>query len=108
MRETTEVTEDKKPKAKPKSTPKQVEQKAPAEAVIYVGPTLGNGQLAKYTVFKSGVLPAHIQAISDAEKSVRALLIPVSKLARFESRLTDKTSAEASRYAEAKTIKGGK
>lgn len=93
-----EVKQPKKPAPKPQAPPKK------SESLIYAGPTLGNGQLSKYTVFKNGVLPAHVQEIVDAEKSVKSLLVPVSKLAHVESKLSDQTSVESARYAEAKTV----
>lgn len=89
-----------KPKqAKPVAAAPQ--NKAPTEATIYVGPALQGGRLARYTIFKDGKLPANIAEIANSNKAVKRLIVPVSKLAQYEARLKDKTSAEAALFAEA-------
>lgn len=79
------------------------------EPSIYVGPTLRGGRLSRYTVFKGGTLPAHIEPLADEHRAIKRLIVPVSRLAEIESRLRDKSSAEFALFAEADKIfsKGG-
>lgn len=50
-----------------------------AEPVIYVGSTLPNGILFRYTVF-CGNFPPHIVELMDKSPALRGLMVPISKL----------------------------
>lgn len=100
------------PEAKPKEQPKakQPAKAAKTEPSIYIGPALQGGRLARYTIFKGGVLPSSVDAIAKEHKAIRRLIVPVSKMAEHEKRLNDPSSVEAAMFAEAAKIfsKGGK
>lgn len=100
-----EETKVKLPKAPQPVVVQQPPEKR--EASIYIGPSLQGGSLVRNTLFKGGVLPAHVQELADKHRSVIQLIVPVSKLAEYEKRLADKTSVEAARFEEAKTISEG-
>lgn len=100
------VTEEAKPieaepvqAVEPKPEPKP---EKPAEPLIYIGPSLRNGQLIRSTVFKAGKLPAHVQYLIDDCTALKSLFVPVSKLAQAEAKLTQKASVERARYEEAR------
>lgn len=56
--------------------------KAKVEPMVYVGPTLPNGILARFTVFKGGEFLPHIKELIDRHSSVRGLIVPISQLAQ--------------------------
>lgn len=51
-----------------------------AEPMIYVGPTLPNGLLARYAVFCGGDYPPHIKELRSKSAALRGLFVPVSQL----------------------------
>jgi hypothetical protein len=67
------------------------------EALIYVGPSLPNGLLTKYTTFSNGI-PDHLKLHFEKCPAFKRLFIPVSQLPAVESRLNDATSAESVFY----------
>jgi hypothetical protein len=75
------------------------EQSEQQEALIYVGPSLPNGLLTKYTIFSNGI-PEHLKAHFEKCPSFKQLFIPVSQLPAVENRLKDATSAEAVFYRQ--------
>lgn len=79
------------------------------EPSIYIGPALQGGRLARYTVFKGGELAPEIAQIASEHRAIGRLIVPVSRLAEYERRLKDSTSAEAALYIEAGKVfsKGG-
>lgn len=81
--------------------------KKPAEAVIYVGPSLGNGKLSRYTVFRGGVLPLYIQQMVEANPKIGRLIVPVSRLAETERNMADSASVERAIFNEL-SKRGGK
>lgn len=86
-------------------TPKQVAEKPkakPAEASIYIGPTLPDGKLIRSTVFKAGKLPAHVQHLLNDCAALKSLIVPVSKLAQAEAKLRQTASVERARFEEAR------
>lgn len=104
--ENVERKEAAKPAKKKREVAAQPRRQEPIEATIYVGPTLKGGRLARYTIFKNGILPRDIAKIAEEHKAINRLIIPVGKLAEFEARLRDKSGAEAALYAEAGKIFG--
>jgi hypothetical protein len=74
--------------------------KQTAEPTIYTGPALPGGQLARYTVFREGKLMPHIQALVDECPALNKMIVPVSRLAETERKLSDSSSMEAGRFAE--------
>lgn len=98
----TEDTGAAKPKAQPPAAaPKAAKKTEKAEAKIYAGPTLRGGRLAKATIFKGGVLTRAAAELAKEHKAISRLIIPVSRLGSFESKLKDPTTIEAAAYAEA-------
>lgn len=58
--ENVEKKEAAKPAKKKREVAAQPRRQEPVEATIYVGPTLKGGRLARYTIFKNGILPRDI------------------------------------------------
>lgn len=74
--------------------------KKPArEQVIYCGPNLPGGKLVAFTVFSGGI-PAYVQEYIDACPAISGLVVPVADLGKVRARLGDKTSREASLFAQ--------
>lgn len=90
----------------PQTTKQELEPVKPAtiiqnpEATIYTGPALPGGQLARYTVFREGKMMPHIQALADECPALKKMIVPVSRLAETERKLSDSSSVEAGRFAE--------
>lgn len=72
------------------------------EPIIYVGPTLPAGLLSRYTIFRNGQCSPHIKQEFEKCHAVSRLMVPVSKLAEVERKLSDKTSSYAGWFAEIK------
>lgn len=102
--ENVEKKEAAKPAKKKREVATKQRRQEHIEATIYVGPSLKGGRLARYTIFKNGILPRDIAKIAEEHKAINRLIIPVSKLAEFEARLRDKSGVEAALYAEAGKI----
>ncbi len=49
-----------------------------AEPTIYIGKSLLG--LSRYTVFKGGVLPPHVEAMAAKDETIKNLIVPVSQL----------------------------
>lgn len=98
--------EPKKQAQKVAEAPKEAKK----EATIYVGPALQGGKLGRYTIFKGGDLLPNVAELAKEHKSIKALIVPVSKLSEVERRLKDPTSIESVRFKEAGKIfsQGGK
>lgn len=47
---------------------------------VYIGPTLPNGILKQYTVFRNGMVPRHIQSLYDGNDALRGLVVPVGDM----------------------------
>lgn len=91
------------PRAKTSKTPEA------QETTIYIGPSLPSGQLARYTVFRNGNALPHVSQLIEQCPAMKALIVPVSKLAEKERKLKDSASVESSRFAEInKHYKGAK
>lgn len=106
----TENTEKQEVKKAPALTKRPAPVKQAAEPSIYIGPTLQGGRLARYTVFKGGVLSPNVAAIAAEHKAIQRLIVPVKRLGEYEKRLADRSSVEAALFAEAGKVfsKGGK
>lgn len=89
----TEVVE-----APKKATKTQAKAALPTEPTIYVGPNLAGGILASYTVFKDGKMLPHVQELVEQNPDLKALIVPVSKLAITEQQLSDPASVVATKY----------
>lgn len=53
---------------------------AKAGPMVYVGPTLPNGLLARFTVFSGGEFVPHVKELADKSPALRGLIVPVSQL----------------------------
>lgn len=69
---------------KPTKTPPQ---KQP-ENTVYIGKTVKG--LTKYTVFKGGVLPAHIEALAAQDETIKGLIVPASELQEARKNINTK------------------
>ena len=58
--------------------------------VVYVGPTLKQGLLARFSVFKDGEFPEAIKTLREKSPALRGLFVPVEKLADARRRITAK------------------
>lgn len=58
--------------------------------VAYVGPTLAQGLLTRFAVFKDGEFPKAIQALRDKSPALRGLFVPVDSLAAARRRIETK------------------
>lgn len=65
-----------------------------AEPTMYIGPSLPNGQLNKNTIFKNGVLLPHVYDLIHNCPAIKHLIVPVSKLAAAQAKLSDRSSPE--------------
>lgn len=70
------------------------------ETTIYIGPSLPSGQLARYTVFRNGKALPHVAQLVEQCPAMKALIVPVSKLADTERKLLNSASVETKRFAE--------
>lgn len=74
-----------KPQRKAANKPKALAHKPPklakTAARMYIGPNVGKGQLAQYTIFR-GELPRHVQLLIEQTKELDILLVPVSLSAK--------------------------
>ena len=62
------------------SKKKQIEPKP--TPMVYVGPTLPNGLLARFTVFSGGDYLPHIKELREKSPAFRGLFVPVSRLSQ--------------------------
>lgn len=81
-----------------KTVKSQIKPTLPPEPTIYVGPNLAGGVLARYTVFKDGKMLPHVQELLEQNPDVKALIVPVSKLAVTEQQLADPSSVVAAKF----------
>lgn len=58
-----------------KITNKRIE---PLPTTVYIGPSLKG--LAQYTVFRNGMLPAHVRAMIEENDVIGQLIVPVTVL----------------------------
>ena len=70
------------------------------ETTIYIGPSLPSGQLARYTTFLNGEVLPHVAQLIEECPAMKALIVPVSKLADTERKLLNSASVETKRFAE--------
>lgn len=92
---------EEKPKvteAPKKVTKAQAKPVRPPEPTIYVGPNLSGGLLVRYTVFKEGKMLPHVQELVEQNPDVKALIVPVSKLAVTEQQLNDPASVVTAKF----------
>lgn len=84
------------------STVKPAQKKQPekTEASIYIGPSLPGGKLNRTALFKGGKLPKHIEQLANECPAIKALIVPVSKLAAAEVKLSQTASVELARFKE--------
>lgn len=84
--------------SKPKTTAKK--QTAPTGPVAYIGPNLPGGKLFQFAVFRNGK-PAYVQQLIEECSALKFLFVPVSRLSVARQKLSDKTSVEYAKFAEA-------
>ncbi|MEK3947341.1 hypothetical protein MHB46_02470 [Paenibacillus sp. FSL H7-0703] len=82
--ETQDVKQAEKPPVKDKKdvspvVPAQPSQAAEREQLIYIGPNLPGGRLAKYFISLGG-FPAYLSDISDKVPAITELFVPVTDL----------------------------
>lgn len=63
------------------ATKKKKPVPATVESTIYVGPTLPNGLLNRFTVFYEGRYLPHIEALREKSPALRGLIVPISRFA---------------------------
>lgn len=78
-------------KAKEEITSEITEEKQPFVPVIYVGPNIPGGALARFTVFNNGFTP-FVENLKQKHPSVEALLIPVEEYPNRTHELNSQTS----------------
>ncbi len=77
------------------------------EAVMYLGPSIKDGLLKHSALFLAGELPTYVQELSDTNKDINALLVPVSKIAETKNNLRNKSSLDYARFVRiTETFKG--
>lgn len=82
-------------------------ESAEAEAVMYLGPSLPNGLLNHAVLYVGGVLPQYVQDLIDGNNDIKALTVPVSKIAEIKSNLRNKSSLDHARFVRiTETYKG--
>ena len=59
---------------------KRKKAEAKAGPVVYVGPTLPNGLLGRFTVFGSSECLPHVRELMDKSPALRGLIVPISQL----------------------------
>lgn len=69
------------------------------EAVMYLGPSLPDGLLKHSALYSGGVLPEYLQELSDENKDIKALIVPVFKIAETKNNLRNKSSLDYARFA---------
>lgn len=69
----------------------------PKDRLIYVGPNLGHGLLAQYTVFREGI-PKHLEDLQGKYPLISDLFVPVSKLAYMQERISRPGTLEHQAY----------
>ena len=69
------------------------------EAVMYLGPSVKDGLLKHSAMYSGGVLPEYLQKLSDENKDIKALIVPVSKIAETKNNLRNKSSLDYARFA---------
>lgn len=78
-----------------------------AEAVMYLGPSIRDGLLKHSAMFLGGVLPQYLQELSDSDRDIKALIVPVSRIAETKKNLRNKSSLDYARFARiTETFKG--
>jgi hypothetical protein len=65
---------------------------------VYIGPSLPDGSLTQYTVFKHG-LPPHVEQIKLSTPEAQHLIVPVAELSAARQRL-QRHGKEARAYQE--------
>ncbi len=58
--------------------------------VAYVGPTLAQGLLPRFAVFKDGEFPEAVKALREKSPALRGLFVPVDQLAAARRRIETK------------------
>lgn len=74
-----------------------VNQNPKQPRLIYVGPNLGNGRLAQYTVFKEGI-PKHLDDVVEKYPLITELFVPVPNLAVAQAKIATVGSLEYQAY----------
>jgi hypothetical protein len=77
-----------------KSTPKKskAETEKKSTNLIYVGPSLPNGLLTKFTVFSNGI-PEHVKKDYEEKVFFKKLFVPIGQFAAVEKDLANPSSA---------------
>lgn len=60
-------------------------------ARVYVGPSLKNGVLIQYTVFR-GEFPPHVAALMEKSPSLKHLMVPTTRLSQARKEVATKGS----------------
>ncbi len=68
------------------------------EAVMYIGPSFKG--VTSRTIFRNGLTPQLEEAVGKTP-AIKLLIVPISKLAKAQLELADKSSARATAYAVA-------
>jgi len=63
------------------------------DRLIYCGPSLPNGMLNRYSVYKNGI-PIHLKSVYEKSEALRGLLVSVSKFSNVEKKLGELGSEE--------------
>lgn len=75
--------------------------------VIYCGPTINNGELQQYSVFR-GELPEHVKKYLENE-AVNHLIVDVNRLASVKKNIMQRGTLDNQMYLKAlEYAKGGK
>ena len=83
-----------------KTDPRQ--QRTPAKARVYIGPTLPDGKLFQYTTFQAGKLPAHVGQLIEVCPALRFLFVTTDQLSSARIQLRDRSSVVAAKFGEAR------
>lgn len=73
-----------------------------AAACMYIGPNVGKGQLAQYTIFR-GELPRHVQLLIEQTKELETLIVPVALSAKAIQKMNMPGTVE---YRAAQKVRG--
>lgn len=60
---------------------------------IYCGPTLKNGELVQYSIFKTKI-PEHVLQKAIEIPAIKSLIVPIDDVVIVKERLKDKNSSE--------------
>lgn len=72
-------------------------KKSTEEPQIYVGPNVGQGRLAAYTVFREGI-PSYLADLQDKHPELNDLIVPVSSLSAVRVKVSKPGTQEYQAY----------